>query len=132
MFIVLIHWRIKPDQKSIDDFLNYWNVEVPIQNDNNLIGEFLSKPYDIVGAKYPIDLLLPEEAAPCVSYVNVGLWKDEPSFFSQIGRYIPNNGSKKDFEQYPRRRIPLDPEHWRRGKSQLPDLNNLLSNVTPS
>lgn len=67
-----------------------------------------------------------EESEPHISFVNVGIWKDEESFKAQIGNYIPTDPSeKKDFEQYPRRRIPLNPIFWRRGKFQLPIENNL-------
>ncbi len=60
------------------------------------------------------------------TYVNVGIWKDEQSFFSEIGKYIPPEGSKlQEFEQMPRRRMPLTPEFWRRGKFQLTSENEL-------
>jgi hypothetical protein len=125
MFIVLIHWRIKPTDECIGAFMDFWRRKVPINNDNELIGEFLSKPFRADEVKYPIEPVLHEETEPYVSYVNVGLWKDEPSFLTEIGQYIPRDGSKKDFEQYPRRRIPLNPLYWRRGKFQLPERNKL-------
>ncbi len=125
MFIVLIHWRIKPTDEHIGAFMDFWRRKVPINNDNELIGEFLSEPFRADKVEYPIEPVLHEEAEPYVSYVNVGLWKDEPSFLNEIGQYIPRDGSKKDFEQYPRRRIPLNPLYWRRGKFQLPERNEL-------
>jgi hypothetical protein len=125
MFIVLIHWRIKPTDACIGAFMDFWRRKVPINNDNELIGEFLSEPFRADDVKYPIEPVLHEETESYVSYVNVGLWKDEQSFLAEIGQYIPRDGSKKDFEQYPRRRIPLNPLYWRRGKFQLPEHNEL-------
>jgi len=125
MFIILIHWRIKPTEEYINAFRKFWREKVPINNDNDLIGEFLSEPLRAEDVQYPIDVILPGEEKPYVSFVNVGIWKDENSFYDQVGKYIPPEGTTKEFEAYPRRRIPLEPKFWRRGKSQLPDLNNL-------
>lgn len=95
-----------------------------VNNDNGLIGEFLSEPLGETEVAYPIDVIGPEEAEPYMSFINVGIWKDEPSFSAEIGKYIPAHGSApKDFEKYPRRRVPLHPLLWRRGKFELPTLN---------
>ena len=125
MFIILIHWQIKPTDEHISAFQKFWREEVPINNDNGLIGEFLSEPIRAEDVKYPIDIILPDEEKPYVSFVNVGIWKDEKSFYDQVGKYIPPQGKTREFEQYPRRRIPLEPKFWRRGKFQLPVENNL-------
>jgi hypothetical protein len=126
VFIVLIHWRIKPTQADVLKFKNFWRTQVPINDDNNLIGEFLSEPVPADQLLYRVDGMAPEETEAHFSFVNVGIWRDEESFRAQIGRYIPDDPQKKaDFEQYPRRRIPLNPMYWRRGKFQLPDTNKL-------
>ena len=125
MFIVLIHWRIKPAEEDVARFRAQWR-SMAINNDNGLIGEFLSEPLREKEVSYPIDDIGPQESEPYLSFINVGIWKDEPSFFAEIRKYIPASGSSlKDFEQYPRRRIPLHPFLWRRGKFELPTLNEL-------
>ena len=125
MFIVLIHWRIKPTEEDIAKFRAKWK-SMAINNDTNLIGEFLSEPMTEKEVVYPIDALGPDEFEPYISFVNVGIWKDEPSFFAEIGKYIPApGGALNDFEKYPRRRIPLNPILWRIGKFELPALNAL-------
>ena len=125
MFIVLIHWRIKATDEHASSFRDFWK-KMSINNDNNLVGEFLSEPMAAEDVTYPIDPVIPNEPIPYISFVNVGLWKDEPSFHAEIGKYIPPPGSAlKDFEQYPRRRIPMNPLLWRRGKFQLPVENAL-------
>lgn len=125
MFIVLIHWRIKPTDEHVGAFRNMWKG-MPINNDNNLIGEFLCEPLSAEAVAYPIDPVIPNEVEPYQSFVNVGLWKDEASFRAEIGKYIPAVGSPlKDFEQYQRRRIPLNPNLWRRGKFAIPTENSL-------
>jgi hypothetical protein len=132
MFIVLIHWRIKPTEEHISAFQEFWR-KMSINDDNNLIGEFLSKPLTAGDVSYPIDPVVPNEPEPYQSFVNVGIWKDEPSFLTEIGKYIPHSGSSlKEFEQYPRRRIPLDPKFWRRGKFQLPSINDLQPRSQPN
>ena len=125
MMIILIHWRIKPTEEHIHAFRKYWREQATINNDNGLIGEFLSEPIKPEQVKYPIDGVLPKEEKSCVSFINVGIWKNNHSFHDQVGKNIPPLPVLKEFEQYPRRRIPLEPEFWRRGKFQLPVENNL-------
>jgi hypothetical protein len=125
MFIVLIHWRIKPSETDVSNFRAKWR-SMSINDDNNLIGEFLSEPLGAKEVPYPVDEIGPTEDLQYLSFVNVGIWKDEKSFFAEIGKYIPPPGGQlQDFEQYPRRRIPLTPQLWRRGKFELPELNQL-------
>jgi hypothetical protein len=122
LFIVLIHWRIRPTEEEA--FRVYWHTKVRVENDDHLAAEFLSKPMRADEVTYPVDALLSDEPEQYISFVNVGIWKDEASFSSEIGKYIPGPGMMEDFEQYPRRRIPLRAVEWRRGKLQLPASNS--------
>jgi len=132
MFIILIHWRIKPDAEKVNAFKKHWRENVPINDDNGLVGEYLSETLPEEVVDYPIDPASPADDKPYVSFVNVGIWRDERAFYEQVGKYIPVKGTMLEFEQYPRRRIPLEPVFWRRGKYQLPTENNLRDESSTS
>ena len=42
MFVVLIHWRIKPDDASKEAFLEHWKTNNSISDRTGLIAEFVS------------------------------------------------------------------------------------------
>ena len=72
MFIVLIHWRIKATDEHVSSFRDFWK-KMSINNDNNLVGEFLSEPMAAEDVTYPIDPVIPNEPIPYISFVNVDL-----------------------------------------------------------
>ena len=43
MIVALIHWRIKPDEKSESAFRDHWKTRNSIAERSGLIGEFLSE-----------------------------------------------------------------------------------------
>ena len=43
MHVVLVHWRIKPDEESINAFLKDWREVYTIGDRTGLIAEFLSE-----------------------------------------------------------------------------------------
>jgi hypothetical protein len=122
MVIVLIHWRIKPTDEAIEEFITFWQTKVPIKDKSGLVGEFLSKPYPAESISFKVDDLSPKEGEkPYISFVNVGMWKDLESFHQQVGQNFNDDQPPRKFEQYRRTRTILTPETWRIGAFALPN-----------
>lgn len=120
MVIVLIHWRIKPDQDSIDEFLDFWRTKTVVQDRTGLIGEILSdslSPRDFSYITWHLDS---ESFGNNKSFVNVGTWSDGDKFHEQIGQYFNDDKPMLAFEKYRRRRTVLRPRCWRMGDGKLP------------
>ena len=45
MIIVLIHWKIKPDQEMVDKFLQFWRQSAVVDDRRGLVGEFLTEAH---------------------------------------------------------------------------------------
>ena len=120
MIIVLIHWRIKPDEKSIADFLKYWREEASINDRTGLVGEFLSEAAKMKDYPYITWLLDPDHLGNFKSFVNVGIWTDGGSFYEQVAKNFNDENPMKPFEAHRRRRLVTKPDSWRIGGSTLP------------
>ena len=122
MVIVLIKWKIRPQERYIDEFLEFWKQRAVVEDRRGLIGEFLSE----VGtkARYPyINWNVSDgddEGQECKVFINVGIWADGDSFHEQIGQYFNDNKPPKEFEFKPRTRTVLIPKCWRMGDALLP------------
>lgn len=117
MIIVLIFWKIKPDQ--VDDFLNFWREQATIQNRSGLFGEFLSRVEDEERFDFITWIQQPKDES-FVAYINVGVWPIEEAFRDQVGNYFNDDGELKPFEHERRIRTVVRPQHWRLGSAQLP------------
>ena len=117
MVIVLIHWKIKPD--NVDDFLCHWQKKTTVHDREGLIGEFLSEGCHT--SEFP---WITWDLSGCEglyrSFINVGLWRNGQDFHDQIGKYFKDKEEPEDFEQEHRVRTILRPKHWRMGDSILP------------
>ena len=121
MILVLIHWRIKPDDASETAFFDFWTQIAKIDDKSNLIGEFLSTPVPAVQFPFNVDdLSTGHSQGNCRHFINVGAWKDWQSFNDQVGKYIDDAKSMKDFEAERRTRTVLEPKHWRIGSAMMP------------
>lgn len=122
MILVLIYWRIKPTDKDIADFKNWWKTEAKISDEGNLIGEFLSEPLPASQFNFAVnDLPAHDGEPPHKAFVNVGMWKDLESFHAQVGHNFRDDKPPMDFEAVRRTRTILEPGDWRRGQWQLPE-----------
>ncbi len=120
MKIVLIHWRIKPDEESNRCFLEHWKTSNTIGNRDGLIAEFLSDSLKISDFPYITWHLDPESFGNFRSYVTTGLWADSDSFEKQVAAYFNDDRPLLCFEKYRRRRVIFDPVCWRVGQAKLP------------
>jgi hypothetical protein len=121
MIIVVIHWRIKPDQKNIAAFLKHWKTKNHIPDREGLIGEFLSNSLstkDFPSTSWHLD---PESSGDFKSFVTVDLWQDSDAFRKQVANYFNDDKPIKRFEKYRRRRVMFDPIARRLGKAKLPE-----------
>jgi hypothetical protein len=85
MDIVLIYWKIKPNQET--HFLEFWEKRLKIGDKSGLAAEYLSKvndPKTERERKWFIWRLFRKEV---VTYVNVGLWKTRDEFLDETERY---------------------------------------------
>lgn len=121
MIIVLIHWRIKPDEATVSHFLHWWKTEAKIKNKSNLVGEFLSVP--LPAGNFPFladDLTQGLGENRYRHFINVGLWKDLESFYTEVGHNFRDNDQPMEFEAEKRKRTILGLEEWRIGAWDLP------------
>ena len=118
--IVLIHWRIKPEQEHIDSFLAFWRTKATVENRAGLIGEFLSETLSQTDLPYITWHMDPDQLNDHKSFVNVAAWSDEKAFHEQIGKNFNDDKPMLPFEKYRRLRIVLRPKCWRMGHGKLP------------
>ena len=120
MIIALIHWRIRPDEESIDAFLVDWKTSNTIGDRTGLMAEFLSDSLPMSLFPYITWHLDSESLGNFKSYVTVGLWQDADAFRDQIANYFNDQKPMLPFEKYRRRRVIFEPVSWRVGKASLP------------
>jgi hypothetical protein len=119
MHVVLVHWRIKPDQQNIQAFLKHWREENKIEDRSGLVAEFLSEsisPKDFPDTTWHLD---PENLGDHKSFVNVALWREAKDFDEQIARHYNDKKEMKSFEKYRRRRVVAEAGDWRIGQFPL-------------
>jgi hypothetical protein len=120
MFIAVIHWRVKPDQKSLNDFREHWNKRNAIDDRDGLIGEFLSEALASKDYPYITWHLDPESSGDFKSYVTVGLWSNPEAFAREVARHFNDDEPILAFEKYRRRRVVFAPVGQRIGMDVLP------------
>lgn len=114
MVIVLIWWRILPTDQAVQAFLEWWKSHATIADDSALAGEFLSSPLPAGSLPFASDDLSPADGS-YRAFVNVGLWRDLESFYSQVGQYFNDDAPPREFEAQRRRRTILVPQAMRLG-----------------
>ena len=119
MVVVLVKWKIKPGHEAM--FIEYWEKELRVGEQRDLIGEFLCKPEVREYANW--ELPDPDDP-PCSVFVNVGYWADESAFLEQISPYFSDNDKLLPFEASRRLRTVLSTESWRIGEAFLPRLSS--------
>ena len=120
MIVALIHWRIKPDEESKQEFLAHWKIRNNIADRSGLIAEFLSASLPMADFPYITWHLDPESTGDFRSYVTVGLWQDSAAFRDQVAAYFNDDKPMLSFEKYRRRRVIFNPVEWRVGTALLP------------
>jgi hypothetical protein len=124
MVIALIHWRIKPDETSIADFLKFWREQATVSDRAGLVGEFLSEAAKLTDYPYITWHLDHDHLGNFKSYVNVGIWTDETAFHEQIAKNFNDDKPMLPFEAFRRRRVIIKPDSWRIGKAALPNADH--------
>ena len=79
MIIVLIHWKIKPDQEMVDKFLQFWRQTAVVEDCRGLIGEFLTEAQSTAECSWIMWQLTGCEGK-YRSFINVGDWNSVNSF----------------------------------------------------
>ena len=105
MHVVLVHWRIKPDEESIKAFLKDWREVYTIGDRSGLIAEFLSESIsakDFPDTTWHLD---PEALEDFKSFVNVALWRSAKDFHDQVAKHYNDTRPMRPYEMYRRRRV---------------------------
>ena len=123
-FMVLIHWRIKPDEESRKQFIDHWNTLNTVADRSGLSFEFLSGAIPAQAFPNTTWHLDSDSLGDHKSYVTVGLWRDEQAFLSAISGFFGDDLPMKPFEKYRRRRVVFDPYAWRIGQLPLPEVDS--------
>lgn len=112
---VLIQWRIRPDDASVEAFKDWWTTNARIADSSRLFGEFLCRPAPAESLPFRSnDLRAPDDSYR--TFVNVGIWESLEAFHAQVGQYFRDDAEPLPFEFEMRRRTILRPEAARRGE----------------
>ncbi len=120
MIVALIHWRIRPDETSKNEFLGHWKTNNTIGDRSGLVAEFLSDSLPMTEFPYITWHLDSESLGNFKSYVTVGIWDDAEAFHEQVASYFNDHKPLLPFEKYRRRRVIFRPVDWRIGERSLP------------
>lgn len=128
MIIVIIHWRIHPNNVSRADFFEYWKKNLEIEDKTNLVGEFLSKPLSASEANFACLTMNSEASDDYESFFNIGIWKDLASFEKEIIKpFVGDKSTIEAFEYQYRERMILEPQSRRIGNFNLPEDDKFAS-----
>ena len=119
MIVVLIHWKIKPEQETVEDFFEFWRTEATVDDRSGLICELLNETPSPEGHSW-ITWQPPECEGKYRSFINIGYWNSSEEFHEQIGKYFETSMGQQPFEAFPRVRTVLNPKCWRIGDASLP------------
>ena len=119
MIIVLIHWKIKPEPKRVEEFLKFWKETAVVSDRRGLIGEFLTEAHSTAEYSW-ITWQLTGCEGKYRSFINVGYWNSAEEFHAQIGKYFETSARLEKFEAECRVRTVLTPKCWRMGDGALP------------
>jgi hypothetical protein len=121
MVIVIIHWKIHPNEESRQAFFKNWEEKLTIEERSHLVGEYLSEPMPSEQVGFPCVTFNTPSSPEYQSFFNVGIWEDVESFKRQIiDPYVGNTPRPAPFEYELRERMILGPLSWRAGKFTLP------------
>ena len=119
MIVVLIHWKIKPEDEMVAEFLKYWRKAAIIDDRQGLIGEFLTEAHSRSEYSW-ITWDLTECEGEYRSFITVGLWNSAEEFHAQIGKHFGTSSGLESFEAKRRVRTVMKPKCWRMGDAMLP------------
>jgi hypothetical protein len=120
MIGVLIHWRIKPDAKSVADFKEHWRTMNKVEDRSSLAIEILT---EVIPAEHFAPTtwnINADEPGEHVSFVTVGFWANHFEFSAAVGGFFNDEKGLLPFEALRRRRVTLSPKDHRVGDVELP------------
>jgi len=132
MKITLVYWQIWRDME--EEFLRYWEHKLPLEEKTGLVGEFLSR---VVEPHGEFDWQLGSARRDVVTYLNVGVWRDEESFARAVlrdERWLterrPDPAKPQPFEACPRTRLVAEPRLRRSGELKFDDIVGSVREVS--
>jgi hypothetical protein len=119
MIIVTIWWYINNTDDDERAFMEWWRSHAKIHDRTGLLGEFLSRPNRAEDSPFRTVDLRPSDSR-YRPFTNVGLWRDEDTFYQQVGQYFSDNNAHEKFEFQRRDRIVMKTEQFRMGSWSPP------------
>jgi hypothetical protein len=83
MIIVIIHWKIRPDEDSIRQFRDSWRQMEPPER-ANYVGEYLIDPLSKDKVGFACTTFNVSSSVKYRSFFNVGIWKDVDAYRTDI------------------------------------------------
>ena len=124
MDIVIIHWKIRPDDTSRQAFLEHWSCKLEVPR-ANLIGEFLSQPRLEREVDFPCQIFDHNEGVGYVSYFNVGIWTSSEAFRRDVYEPYGERTKLLTFEVALPERMVVSPQRTRIGRARFPKRDKL-------
>jgi hypothetical protein len=125
VIIVVIHWKIRPDEASIRQFREKWRDMRP-PHLSNFVGEYLSDPLSEDEVGFPCTTFNASASVKYRSFFNIGIWKDIDAFKTDvIASFVVGAADLQPFEFDHRERMVLAPFNWRAGEDVLPRTDHL-------
>jgi hypothetical protein len=125
MIVCLIHWKIRKGMEA--QFIAAWQTIYTIKNRDGLIGEYLSEvkaDTDHPWITWPIRCANDHNQRQCAHFINVGIWESATRFHEEIADKFNDDRPIAEFEIERRRRVLVQPIHWRTGKPVLPSVDS--------
>lgn len=120
MIGVLIHWRIKPDDKSVAEFKEHWRTMNKVEDRSSLALEILTEVIPTEHFAPTTWDINADEPGEHVSFVTVGFWANHFEFSEAVGGFFNDEKGLLPFEALRRRRVTLSPKDHRVGDVELP------------
>ena len=120
MVIVVIHWKIRPDEESVQAFREQWRTMEPPFTEH-YSAEFLSEPLAPEQVGFACTTFNVSSDVRYRSFFNVAVWTDAETFREDIlGKVVAGRPKREDFEFDHRERMVLRPVMSRPGELPLP------------
>lgn len=121
MIIMIIHWKIRSDEDSMQQFRKRWS-QTDLPNPEHFSGEYLSKPMHPDEAGFPCTTFNVSSDVRYTSFFNVAIWRDVDDFRKDVlENAAADRPEVEKFEFDHRERMVLRPVMSRIGELKLPE-----------
>lgn len=109
MIVLIVHWKIRPDDRSVRQFLEKWHDMEP-SRPSNFFAEYLSAPLPAEETGFPCTTFNVSSDVRYRSFFNVAIWRDVDSFNNDVlNTHVAGAPDIEPFEFDRRERMVLSP-----------------------